>query len=110
MSENKEENAIDTVFSSAYLVSNLKHDVKILYGNVEEDHSNRFNLGCNVSTSQVIKIDNHIFTTKNSTYLVKKIDEIEVCERDFMLILKGVHPNDAGFISAISEQENYIKH
>jgi hypothetical protein len=32
MSANTENNAIDTVFSSAYLVFNKKHNVKILYG------------------------------------------------------------------------------
>ena len=110
MSEDTEENSIDTVFSSAYLVFNKKHNVKILYGCVEQDDSNRFSLGCNVSTTEVIKIDHNVFTTKNSVYLVRKTDEIIVCEREFKLILKGVHPKDATFSSAITESEKSIKH
>ncbi len=61
MSKGTGKNAIDTVFSSAHLVFNKKHNVKILYGCVEQDDSNRFNFGCNVSTSQVIKVDNNVF-------------------------------------------------
>jgi hypothetical protein len=76
---------------------------------VEQDDSNRFNLGCNVSTTQVIKIDHNVFITRNSVYLVRKIDEIIVCEREFKLILKGVHPKDAAFLFTVTESENNIK-
>jgi hypothetical protein len=33
-----------------------------------------------------------------------------VCDREFKLILKGVHTHDAAFVSAISEQSNNTKH